>query len=235
MLVHRARVIAAPSYRTTHGVGSGVARQQSVNELFEAQNGLATRAQLLALGVPASTIRYRERPQGPWRRVLKGTISDRIGSLTRWQRLRAALLFAGPGSLVTSFAALWAYDIGLGTGFGVRVLLPHARRLKPDGFVVLTRTTRLPAPVVVRGCALAPPARAAVDACLRARNSEIVRNIVTAIVRSGRCSPAELAHELEAHQVQHSARLRAVLSRGQPRRRPANGRALPLMPWTIAQ
>lgn len=213
-----------------------MARQQTIKELFEAQDGLATRTQLLALGVPASTIRYRERPQGPWRRVLKGTICDRGDPLTRWQRLRAALLFAGPGSLVTSFAALWAYDIGLGAGFGVRVLIPHARRLKADGFVVLTRTTRLPAPVVIGDCALAPPARAAVDACLRARSTEIVRNIVTAIVRSGRCSPADLAHELEAHQVQHSARLRAVLSRVQPRRRPAIGRpSPPLTSLTIAR
>lgn len=212
-----------------------MARHQSINELFEAQDGLATRTQLLALGVPASTIRYRERPQGPWRRVLKGTIANRVGPLTRWQRLRAALLFAGPGALVTSFAALWAYDIGLGAGFGVRVLIPHARRLKPDGFVVLTRTTRLPPPVLIGDCALAPPARAAVDACLRARSTEIVRNIVTAIVRSGRCSPAELAHELEAHQVQNSARLRAVLSRGQPRRRPVTVRPPLLTPWTIAR
>lgn len=212
-----------------------MARQHNINELFKAQDGLATRAQLLALGVPASTIRYRERPQGPWQRVLKGTISDRGGPLTRWQRLRAALLFAGPGSLVTSFAALWAYDIGLGAGFGVRVLIPHARRLKPDGFVVLTRTTRLPAPVVIGNCALAPPARAAVDACLRARSTEVVRTIVTAIVRSGRCSPAELARELEAHQVQHSARLRAVLSRAQPRRRPALVRPTPLTPLPIAR
>jgi hypothetical protein len=192
-------------------------KYQAINELFEAQDGLATRSQLLALGVPASTIRYRERPQGPWRRVLKGTVSNRGGPLTRWQRLRAALLFAGPGALVTGFAALWAYRIGLGTGLGVRVLIPHARRLKSDGFVVVTRTTRLPPPVVIGHYALAPPARATVDACLRARSTEVVRTVVAAVVRSRLCTPAELARELEAHQVQYSARLRAVLSRGQPR------------------
>lgn len=212
-----------------------MAGRQAINELFEAQDGLATRAQLLALGVPASTIRYRERPEGPWRRVLKGTISNRSGPLTRWQRLRAALLFAGPETLVTGFAALWAYDIGLGTGLGVRVLIPHARRLKPDGFVALTRTTRLPAPVLIGNCALAPPARAAVDACLRARSTEVVRGIVTAVVRSGRCGPADLARELEAHQVQHSARLRAVLSRGQPRRHPAMFHVAPWVPQPIAR
>jgi hypothetical protein len=190
--------------------------RRAAEELFEAQDGLATRAQLIELGVPASTIRYRERPQGPWRRVLKGTLSNRSGPLTRWQRLRAALLFAGPGALVTGFAALWAHRISLGAGVGVRVLIPHGRRRKPDGFVVVTRTTRMPQPVLVGRCALAPPARAAVDACLRARSVEVVRTVVLAVVRSGLCAPEELASELEAHQSRYSARLRAVLARGQP-------------------
>lgn len=212
-----------------------MARQQSINELFKAQDGLAARSQLLALGVPASTIRYRERPEGPWRRVLKGTVANRTTPLTRWQRLRAALLFAGPETMVTGFAALWAYDVGLGIGLGVRVLIPHARRLKPDGFVALTRTTRLPRPVVISGCGLAPPARAAVDACLHARSIEVVCSIVAAVVRSGRCSMAELARELEAHQVQHSARLRAVLSRGLPKRHPVILRLPALTPLTIAR
>jgi hypothetical protein len=211
------------------------AGKQSVNELFEAQDGLATRTQLLALGVPASTIRYRARPQGPWRCVLKGTISNRGGPLTRWQRLRAALLFAGPGAVVTGFAALWAYGAGLGTGIGVRVLIPHARRLKPDGFVVVTRTTRLPPPAGIGHFALAPPARAAVDACLRARNLEVVCGVVTAVVRSGLCSLAELAHELEAHQIQHSAGLRAVLSRCRQRHPQLTLPAAGLTPRTAAR
>lgn len=199
-----------------------------INELFHTQEGLATRPQLLALGVPASTIRYRERPQGPWRRVLKGVLANGTGALTRWQRLRAALLFAGPQALITGFAALWAYEIGLGVGLGVRVLIPHARRLKSDGFVVVTRTSRLPGPVEVGACALAPPARAAVDACLRARSIEVVRGVVGAVLRSGLCSTGELLHELEAHQVQHSARLRAVLSRG--RIQPGRARPSPSIP-----
>ena len=208
---------------------------QTVNALFAAQEGLATRSQLLALGVPASTIRYRERPHGPWRRVLKCTTSNRSGPLTRWQRLCAALLFAGPGALVTGFAALWAYRIGLGTGLGVRVLIPHARRLKSDGFVVVTRTTRLPPAVILGRCALAPPARAAVDACLRTRSIEVVRTVVAAVVRNRLCTPAELARELEAHQVQYSARLRNVLSRGQLRHARPILRAPALLPRPTVQ
>jgi len=194
--------------------------KSAVARLFEAQGGLATRAQLIDLGVPASTIRHRERPQGSWRRVLRGVCASHGRALTGMGGLRAALMYAGPDSVVTGFAALRAHEVAVaGTagvvgavGERVKVLIPHGRRRSSGGFVLVARTTRMPEPVHIGGCQVAPVARAAVDACLDTKDTELVREIVTELVYSGRCSPAVLRAELEAHQTQRSARLRAVLA-----------------------
>ncbi len=186
----------------------------AVARLFDTQDGLATRAQLIDLGVPASTIRHRERPDGPWRRVLRGVCASHDRALTYLGMLRAALLFAGPGSIVTGLAALRAHLVAAAKAGDqrVKVLIPHGRRRASGGFVLVGRTTRMPEPVWIEGCAVAPLPRAAVDACLDIKDREFVRQIITELVYSGRCTPAELCAELEAHQTQRSAAMRTVLA-----------------------
>jgi hypothetical protein len=186
----------------------------AVGRLFETQGGFATRAQLIELGVPPSTIRHRELPEGPWNRVLKGVCAGHDRALTYLDMLRAALLFAGPGSVVTGLAALRAHLVAAAKAGDqrVKVLIPHGRRRSSGGFVLVGRTTRMPEPVWIEGCAVAPLARAAVDACLDIKDREFVRQIITELVYSGRCTPAELCAELAAHQTQRSAAMRAVLA-----------------------
>ena len=186
----------------------------AVERLFEAQGGLASRAQLIELGMPPSTIRHRERPEGPWRRILKGVCASHAGALHGLGRLRAALLFAGPGSVVTGFAALRAHRVAAARAADprIKVLIPHGRRRASCGFVLVARTTRMPEPVRIEGCAIAPLTRAAVDACMDTKDKEFVREIVTELVYSGRCTSAELCAELTAHQTQCSARMRSVLA-----------------------
>lgn len=215
--------------------------RRAVARLFAAQGGLATRSQLIDLGVPPSTIRHRERPDGPWRRVLKGVCANHGQALTGLGALRAALLFAGPGSIVTGFAALRAHriaaadaspacaaaavvtdvaDPAVGPAIEsagafapptVRVLIPAVRRRTSAGFVLVSRTRRMPEPVEIEGCRVAPVTRAAVDACLETKDTELIRRIVAELVHSGRSSPADLRAELDANQTQRSARMRAVL------------------------
>ena len=247
--------------------------KRAVARLFAAQGGLATRSQLIGLGVPPSTIRHRERPGGPWRRVLKGVCASHDQALTGLGPLRAALLFAGPGSVVTGLAALRAHRVSAaleavgvgvdvdvvsasasasagapgevasaaasapgsapfaaactcaaagggasgGGGDGaagvapVKILIPVTRRRSSAGFVLVSRTRRMPEPVEIEGCRVAPVARAAVDACLDTKDTELIRRIVGELVHTGRSSPAELRAELDANQSWQSARLRAVL------------------------
>ena len=186
----------------------------AVARLFASQGGVATRAQLIELGMPPSTIRHRERPEGPWNRILKGVCAGHRRVLTYLDLLRAALLFAGPGSIITGLAALRAHRVAAACAGDqrVKVLIPHGRRRASGGFVLVARTTRMPEPVRIEGCAVAPLARAAVDACLDIKDKEFVRQIITELVYSGRCTPAELCAELVAHQTQRSARMRSVLA-----------------------
>lgn len=187
----------------------------AVERLFESQGGLATRAQLIELGMPASTIRLREGPGGPWHRVLRGVLSaGRVDALKGLGRIRAALLYAGSGAIVTGLAALRAHRIAAARAEDprIKVLIPHGRRRQSHGFVLVGRTTRMPEPVRIEGCAVAPVARAAVDACLDLKDKEYVRSIINELVYSRRCTPSELCAELAAHQTQGSARMRSVLA-----------------------
>jgi hypothetical protein len=201
----------------------------AVARLFAAQGGVATRAQLVGLGVPPSTIRHRTHGGDSWTAVLRGVCANRgqwLRTATETGRLWAALLYAGSGAVITGMAALRLHGIGCASRspYGVEpvaaaepstgainVLFPAARRRGSTGFVLVIRTRRLPEPVQIDGFRVAPVARAAVDACLGTRDVELVRGIVRELVGSGRCSPEELRGELEAHQKQRSAAMRTVL------------------------
>lgn len=186
----------------------------AVERLFESQGGLAGRSQLIELGVPPSTIRLREGPGGPWRRVLKSVCASREDALKGLGRIRAALLYAGSGAVVTGLAALRMHRVAAASTQEpqVKVLIPHGRRRQSHGFVLVGRSTRMPEPVRIEGCPVAPLPRAAVDACLDLKDKEYVRSIVNELVYSRRCTPAQLCTELAAHQTQRSARMRAVLA-----------------------
>lgn len=244
--------------------------KSAVARLFAEQGGLATRAQLIGLGVPPSTIRHRERPSGPWRRVLRGVCAVHDQALVGLGAVRAALLYAGPGSIATGFAALRAHGVRVAVGpedspvpvlataavaaspspspgtapppkspptlpptlpppsvpeaspprrqapdplaaSTVKVLIPSNRRRNSAAFVLVSRTRRMPEPVEIEGCRVAPVARAAVDACLDTKDTELIRRIVHELVHSGRCTVAKLRAELDANQTRRSARMRAVL------------------------
>jgi hypothetical protein len=69
------------------------------------QDGLLTRAQALAAGVPAWQIESLLR-RGEWSRVLAGVYRAGSGPDADLQLIRAAHLWAGPDSIVTGAAAL---------------------------------------------------------------------------------------------------------------------------------
>lgn len=201
----------------------------AVAGLFDVQGGLAARAQLIGLGVPPSTIVGRTRADGPWSAVLRGVVANRgqwLRTATARERLSAALLYSGPEAVVSGFAALRLHGIrclpqelhGLDRAPAaardadfVKMLIPAARRRATAGFVVVTRTRRLPEPVEIDGFRVAPVIRAAVDACLDTKDAERVRSIISDLIRSGDCTAGGLRTELEAHQTRFAATMRAVL------------------------
>lgn len=78
---------------------------ERLRQVLQAQHQVITRQQVLLCGMPASTLDRRVAPDGPWQRLLPGVYLAVAGSATQAQREMAALLYAGPRSLITGSAA----------------------------------------------------------------------------------------------------------------------------------
>jgi hypothetical protein len=132
---------------------------------------------LLELGVPSSTIAFRCRKVGGlWWRPLLGLVALTRGTLTVRQRLVAALLAAGDDAVVTGLAACRLYGLQRVPAHDqVHVLVPHERRRRSEGFLLVERTGRMLPAVSRDGIRCAPLARALVDGARRLDRIDEVR------------------------------------------------------------
>lgn len=196
-------------------------REDVLQQIASAQAGLITAAQLRELGVPTSTVSKRSRPGGMWSRVLPGIHLIEGGRPDRLQREMAALLYAGPQSMLTGLTALRHHDSQLARRRWmpddsfvverVHVLIPHARRRIASSFVDLERTHYLPEPEFRDGLAVAPAARAVCDAARRMRGEGDVAALVIDSVRRGTASTDDLVRELGHAQRRGSRHLRIAV------------------------
>lgn len=167
---------------------------------------------LLALGVPRSTVYRRCLPERGWQLLLPGVVLLNAGKATDEQRLRAAVLYAGPDARVTGLAAAFCHGLRRVPDTGsVHVLVPDGRHPRNTGFVVIERTTRLPRPVLCDGVPCVPVARAVLDGARRLRDIDQIRALLAEAVQRGHCAPEQLATELDAGGQHGSARPRQVL------------------------
>jgi very-short-patch-repair endonuclease len=181
--------------------------------LFHYQRGVLSREQALACGLTPDALRHRARPGGPWQRLLPGIYLTATGQPTREQFETAAVLYAGPASVITGATALRNYKIRAPQTRLIQVLTPLERRRASRAFVTITRTSRLP-DAQTRDLAIGyvAPARAVADTVRRLTTRSEVRAIVASAVQQGRCTIAELAAELAAGPVRGSALFRSVLA-----------------------
>jgi hypothetical protein len=158
-------------------------------------------------------VQHRIRAGGPWQRLLPGVYLTMTGAPTSDQRDTAALLYAGPGSVITGSAALRRHGLpGPGSGI-IDVLIPVRRRRESAEFVKIHRTTRFPEQPYASGSVqFAPPARAVADAARGLPALAAVRALVASAVQRDRCTVAELAAELRDGPVRESALLRLALA-----------------------
>ena len=183
-------------------------------DLLDRQLTVATRQQLLALGLRDNAMQYRLRAGGPWQTLLPGIYLAASGAPSFAQKEMAALLYAGPGSVITGPAALIHHCIRNGGNTNViDVLIPAERRRESTSFVKLHRTTRIP----VRTCSAGPARlvlapRAVADTARLLPDLRDVRAVVAEAVQLGRCTVGELARELSDGPIKGSAQLRSVLA-----------------------
>ncbi|MFI9812242.1 hypothetical protein [Saccharothrix variisporea] len=167
---------------------------------------------LKAAGVPRYRIDLRCRPGGPWQRILPGVLLLGAAPPTRADRVKAALAYAGPEAVLTGVDALHTHGLpDLPLPPRVHVLQPAGRRRSGDHHVLLERTTRLPRPVHKDGLPLAPPARAVLDAARHEPHPTRAHGLLTAVLRSGLCSPPTLLAELDAGSKRGAATPRSFL------------------------
>ncbi|MEV0281731.1 hypothetical protein AB0I22_35830 [Streptomyces sp. NPDC050610] len=187
-----------------------------LSRLVSRQRGLATHAQLRALGVSQGAIWNRARENGPWQRVLPRVYLLHPGVPDTIQRLLAAVLYAagqraaaaplsGRSALLTGRAALHMAP-GSTTRHEaarlapVEVLIPDGRRVVDAGYVRVIRTRRWPARhLLVDSMPITGAARAAADTAARwTGRPNGLRAILTATVQRDFCTAGDLIDELSA-------------------------------------
>jgi hypothetical protein len=187
--------------------------EQRLSRLLAQQYNVIARHQALACGITRSALRHRLRRGGPWRMILPGVYAADTGAMTLEQREMAALLHAGPGSVLTGPAAVRRHRLACPGAPEVDVLVRSGVRVQSAGFVRIQHTTRMPsAPWSARGILFAPLPRAVADAARTMRCFEDVQALVCEAIQRGRCTVEELIAELRTGPSAGSRLLREALA-----------------------
>lgn len=189
--------------------------RSAVAELGASQYGLITRAQALQAGMSDAALRHRVRDGGAWRAVLPGVYLTAAGKPDFRQRQLAALLYAGPDSVITGRAAMIGHGIPSRDRDldGIDVLIPGPRRRRGISFVRVYRCYRMPSSVYVDGpLRFAPAVRAVADAVRHVADLGEARSLVGWAVQSKKVRIAGLATEAADGPEAGSGLLRAVLA-----------------------
>jgi hypothetical protein len=172
-----------------------------------------SRAQALACGVSPKAVHLRVAPGGRWQRVLPGVYVAQTGTVTQDQRQMAALLYAGPKSMITGVTAVRLHHLRSAGPDAIDVLIPSSYRRQSVAFVRIHRTNRMPERLFTTGrIRFTKPARAVADAARSMACFDDVRAVVCEAVQRKACTVLDLAAELRSGPSAGSAMLREALA-----------------------
>ena len=187
--------------------------QDALFRVLEQQLDVISRQQALAAGLTRHALAHRLRPGGPWRGLLPGVYMAATGAPTTLQQEMAALLYAGPGSVITGPAALRSHHIRTELTEFVDVLVPSTRQRRDTQFVRLHRTTRMPGRIWEAGpVQYVMPARAVANAVRAMTSLRDVRAVVADAVQRDKCAISNLATELSQGPAKGSVLFREALA-----------------------
>jgi hypothetical protein len=162
------------------------------------QFGVVSRGQALDCGMGRGVLDHLIRPDGPWQRIVPGVYATTTGSVTPDQRAMAALLHAGPKSMITGAAAVRRHNLRCAGLNEIDVLVPTEVRVHSTGFIHVIHTARMPAVCyMTRRIRFALPERAVADAARGMTQLGDVRAVVAEAIQRGRCDLAALTEELK--------------------------------------
>jgi hypothetical protein len=186
--------------------------RERLNRVLVEQFGVVSRAQALECGVSRGRLDHLVRPGGRWQRILPGVYVVNTGAVSVDQRAMAALLYAGPKSLLTGAAAVRRHRLQCAGLNQVDVLVPEDVRVRSAGYVRIVRTGRMPAKCYrtqrIRFVLLP---RAVADATRPMTSLDDVRAVVAEAIQKGRCDLASLVAELNDGPVAGSRFYRVAL------------------------
>lgn len=176
-------------------------------------DAVATWTALLRLGVPQGLPARKCQPGGGWTRLLTGVYLVTGGSPTRRQMVRAALLRAGPGAALTGLEAAHRHGVRrLPGNSSVHVLVPNARALASQSFMVVERSRRPWSIHLTDGFPMVSVERALVDAARRQQQLDVVRAMLADGLQRGLCTVSSLTDEVAVRRLRGTAIVRTVLS-----------------------
>lgn len=168
-----------------------------LSDLLLDQFGVVSRSQALDCGLSRGRVDHLTQPDGRWQRILPGVYAATTGTVTVDQRAMAALLYAGPGSLITGAAAVRRHNLRCAGLNEVDVLVPVGMRRQSTEFVRIIHTSRMPrSRCSTDGIRFALLDRAVADAARGMTRLSDVRAVVAEAIQRGRCDLASLITEL---------------------------------------
>ncbi len=187
--------------------------QRRLTDVLRRQHFVIGRDQALACGLTEMALAHRIRAGGPWQRLLPGVYLAWPGTASAEQREMAALLHAGPRSVLTGMAAVRRHGFRVSTPSVTSVIVPVEVRRQSVGFVRVQRSTRIPREVCVdEEVRYVLAARAVADAARSLTVARDVRALVAQAIQQQRCSIAQLTTELEEGPTRGAGLLRAALA-----------------------
>jgi hypothetical protein len=186
--------------------------RERLNRVLGEQFGVVSRAQALECGVSRGRLDHLVQPGGRWQRILPGVYVVNTGAVSADQRAMAALLYAGPKSLLTGAAAVRRHRLQCAGLNQVDVLVPEGVRVRSAGYVRIVRTGRMPVKWFrTNRIRFVPLARAVADATRSMTSLGDVRALVAEAIQNGRCDVSLLVAELKNGPVGGSRLYRAAL------------------------
>jgi hypothetical protein len=186
---------------------------ERLKRILQEQHLVISREQAFACEMSPKVLELRIASSGPWQRLLPGVYLTVTGAVTQDQREMAALLYAGPVSMITGVTAVRRNHLRSPGPDVVDVLIPWKGRRQSIAFVRIHRTDRMPERMFRTGriCFTKAP-RAVADAARSMNRFDDVRAVVCEAVQQRACTVAELAAELESGPTKGSALLREALA-----------------------
>lgn len=186
--------------------------QARLSRIVDDQYGVVSRAQALSVGMSRGAIGHMLRDGGPWRKIVPGVYSTTTGTVTPDQRAVAALLHAGPLSVITGPVAVRRHRLTCAGLNEIDVLVPREVRVQSTDFVRIVHTSRMPAFYATGPIRFAELPRAVCDAARYMTRPGDVRAVVAEAIQKGRCDLGSLISDMNSGPSRGSRMLRQALS-----------------------